>query len=119
MVRYGFTAGCAAVVDVGLFGLFFATNMNLIVAASLSFLVATVVNYGLSARYVFEAESFSVGGYVRFLAAASLGFVLNVGVTAMAHQVLGFPALLSKVVGIGVAFFANFALNAFVVFRQK
>ena len=110
------TAGAAAVVDIGLFAILNGQGMALIPAAALSFLVATVVNYLLTARHVFAARA-SLRGYLRFLAAASLGFVVNVGVTAAAGPLLGAPPVLAKIIGVGTAFFANFALNALFVFR--
>ncbi len=118
MLRYGATAGSAAIVDLGLFWLIHMAGVGVLVAAALSFLIATVVNYVLSARYVFDAANLSVEGYFRFLAGASLGFLVNVGITWAAHGLFGFAPILAKAIGIGVAFFANFALNKLFVFRK-
>lgn len=118
ILRYGGTAGAAAVVDIGLFWLVHAAGLSIAVAAALSFLLATVVNYTLTARHVFQAR-ISFRGYLRFLSAASLGFVVNVGTTMLLVQGAGLPALLAKCLGIGVAFFANFAMNALLVFRPE
>lgn len=118
LFRYGLTAGAAAVVDIGGFALLHRFGLPLVPAAAASFLVATVVNYLLTARHVFHADT-SLSGYLRFLSAAGVGFVLNVGVTTAVAQILGVPALLAKVIGVGVAFLANFALNTLFVFRKK
>tara|TARA_R110002020_G_scaffold47754_13_gene136250 strand:+ start:2505 stop:2864 length:360 start_codon:yes stop_codon:yes gene_type:complete len=117
MMRYAGTAGVAAIVDIGGFALLLPSGIPLPAAAALSFLAATVVNYLLTARWVFYAPA-TMRGYGRFLLAASLGLLLNVGATTLGAHLLGWPAIPSKVVGVGIAFFANFALNAGFVFRR-
>lgn len=118
MIRYSFTAGFAALVDLGGFWALQTMAWQLEIAAATSFLIATVVNYALSARYVFKAPV-NFSGYVRFLSAALLGFVVNVGVTTLMARAVGLPPIVAKLIGIGLAFFVNFALNAAFVFRKK
>jgi len=118
LVLYGGTAGTAAVVDIGGFALLNDAGVSLVLAAALSFMVATVCNYFLTARFVFDA-GISWRGYGKFLSAASLGFLINVGVTTIAASMFGLLPVLAKTVGVGIAFFANFALNALFVFKPK
>lgn len=118
LIRYGGTAGVAAIVDILGFGLLHSLGWHLALAAAMSFLVATVVNYGLSARFVFAARV-SISGYLKFLIAALLGFCINVGLTILLAQVGGLTPVLAKLAGVGVAFFANFALNARYVFGSR
>lgn len=114
LLRYGLTGGLAAVVDLGGFAVLHAAGVPLAPAAALSFLVATVVNYLLSAAFAFGAP-ISLRGYLRFLGVAALGLVVNVGVTVLADA-LGVPPVLAKLAGIGVAFGVNFLLNLVLVF---
>jgi putative flippase GtrA len=72
----------------------------------------------LTARYVFHAPV-SLINYGWFLSAALLGFAINVGVTLYVSLILGVWAPLAKTVGVGIAFFANFALNSLLVFRRS
>lgn len=116
LVRYGFTGGLAAVVDLGGFAALLSADLLLPVAATLSFLTATVVNYMLSARFVFAARM-SVRSYFRFLAFASLGLTTNVAVTILGDAA-GLTPLLAKTLGIGIAFGVNFLLNLAFVFPQ-
>lgn len=117
IVKYAGTAGVAAIVDIGLFWGLSELPISLTLAAVASFLVASVVNYMLTARYVFQAPV-SLINYGWFLSAASLGFAINVGVTLYVSLILGIWAPLAKTIGVGIAFFANFALNSLVVFRK-
>ncbi|MCR9085812.1 MAG: GtrA family protein [Rhodobacteraceae bacterium] len=118
LVRYGGTAGIAAIVDIAGFGVFHGLGWPVALAAATSFLLATVVNYTLTARFVFAMPA-SLPGYLKFLVAALLGFCINVSVTVLLAQAGGMAPVLAKTVGVGIAFFANFALNAFFVFRTQ
>ena len=127
--RYLLTGGSAAFVDTGVFAAMLAAGMTILPASILSFLVATLVNYGLSARFVF-GTAHSIGGYLRFLGAAMIGFAINVGLTTWLADVLPrhvpadiaavLPrlAIVAKVIDIAVAFFVNFAINL-RVFRAR
>jgi putative flippase GtrA len=116
-VRYFFTAGTAAIVDVGGFVLLIEAGMHLVVAAILSFTVAAVVNYLLTSRFVFAQEA-SVKGFLLFFAAATVGLLVNVSITVLLATYSGFPAPLAKLTGVGIAFLFNFLTNATVVFRR-
>lgn len=116
--RYALTAGTAAIVDAGGFALLHHAGLATLPAAIASFLVATVFNYALTARFVFHQRA-SARGYLVFLAAALLGATVNVGVTVAAERLLGLSAVLAKLTGIGAAFGVNFLLNLRFVFRRK
>ena len=103
IVKYAGTAGVAAIVDVGLFWGLSELAMSSSIAAVASFLIASVVNYVLTARYVFHAP-IGLVNYGLFLSGASLGFAINVGVTLYFSNVVGLLAPLSKLAGIGLAF---------------
>ncbi len=113
--RYFFTGGAAAIVDIGGFALFFSGGVEVAQAAILSFLVALLVNYFLSARFAFGRKA-NTRSFFLFAAFAAGGLLINVGVTLIAFGILE-AAIASKLIGIGVAFLFNFAMNALVVFR--
>jgi putative flippase GtrA len=128
--RYLVTGSVAAIVDIGVFSALFALGVAVPIGATVAFLVATVCNYWISAPFVFGAGR-SLGGYLRFLAAAAFGFLINVGLTIWlpgplalllpAALVVLLPPLpiVAKVIAIGVAFVFNFAVNLLVVFRPQ
>ena len=118
LIRYGGTAGTAAVVDLAGFAMLERTELTVAHSAALSFLMATVVNYGLTARFVFRSPA-NIRGYGRFLAAAAAGFGINVGITVLAIWYFDMHPVTAKTLGIGLAFFANFLLNLLFVFRPK
>jgi len=114
--RYLVTGGIAAIFDIGGFALGLRAGLSVVIAAMISFLVAALVNYLLSSRYVFKQDR-TRRGYLLFLAAASLGFLLNVSLTVFfSSYLLGSP-ILAKTAAIAIAFVFNFTLNKTIVFR--
>ena len=105
-------------VDLAGFAMLERTELTVAHSAALSFLMATVVNYGLTARFVFRSPA-NIRGYGRFLAAAAAGFGINVGITVLAIWYFDMHPVTAKTLGIGLAFFANFLLNLLFVFRPK
>ena len=116
--RYALTAGAAAVVDLGGFAALHALGLGVPTAATASYLAANVANYVLSARYAFGARA-SPARYPAFLAGSAAGLLVNVGVTALAAGPLGAPPSLAKLIGIGMAFGVNFAINWLVIFPAR
>jgi putative flippase GtrA len=115
LVRYFFTAGAAAIVDVGGFAIL-CRFLPIAAAATTSFCAATVVNYLLSSRYVFDKTP-TLRGFGLFFVAAVGGLLLNVSVTLVGSLYLGVAPVLAKTIGVGTAFLCNFWLNQRIVFR--
>lgn len=115
LARYFGTAGVAALVDLGGFLALVGPGLAIAPAAALSFWLATIVNYLLTARFVF-AQAVSFGGYGRFLLAALVGFAINVGITLLSAWAFELAPTLAKLAGIAIAFLVNFTLNAIFVF---
>ncbi len=118
ILKYALAGGVAALVDLGGFAALVSLGVHLALAALVSFLVATVVNYRLSARFVFERRP-SAGGYGRFLLGACGGLIVNVGATVLVAELVRVAPIASKIVGIGLAFLFNYAVNAAFVFRGE
>jgi putative flippase GtrA len=116
LFRYFLTAGTAAVVDVGGFAALCALHVPIAPSAVASFCAATVVNYLLTSRYVFDRTA-TIRGFGIFFIAAVGGLAVNVSVTLAGSLYLGIAPVLAKVAGVGTAFLVNFWLNLRIVFR--
>jgi len=115
---YFLSGGAAAIVDAGGFALLLHVGLGTVPAAMASFGIAAIANFLLSAQFVFKQKR-SYRGFLAFLAAALVGLAVNVGVTVAVASLLGVPPIIAKIIGIGVAFSLNFALNLLVVFRPR
>lgn len=116
LVRYFFTAGTAAIVDVGGFAVLSLAHVHVAVAAVASFCLATIVNYLLTSRYVFYGAP-TLRGFALFFIAAVGGLLVNVSVTVIGSLYLNIAPVLAKIFGVGTAFLVNFWLNLAIVFR--
>jgi putative flippase GtrA len=117
-LQYGVTGGIAAVVDAGGFVLLVHAKLSIVVAGCLSFCVATLVNYNLTSRFVFNREA-TLHGFAQFVAAALIGLTVNIGVTFMGVFTMALPPLAAKLMGISTAFIANFLINLRFVFHTR
>ena len=116
LFRYVLTGGTAALVDLGGFALLLHLSVPIAVAGTASFLAALLVNYALTARFVFGVRP-GLNRLPVFALGALMGLCINMGVT-LGLSALGLVPLLAKCAGIGTAFLFNFAINALVVFRR-
>ena len=110
--------GVAACVDIGLFMLF-AQKFGLpyLRVAAGSFVIATLVNYWLSIRFVFvSGKRFRQRWEMALVFAVSVvGLAVNQGILALCVERLGMGLLFAKLAATGTVFFWNyFARRAFV-----
>lgn len=111
------TGGAAAILDAGGFGLLSHWGMAAYLAASISFIAAVILNYQLSSRFVFDKQP-TANQFVKFLLIASLGLLVNVGITIWVMQAWDIMPILAKVIAIGLTFILNFMLNNYLVFTK-
>jgi putative flippase GtrA len=116
LVGYFFTAGIAAIVDIGGFEVLYSLKAPVAASAVTSFCVASVVNYLLTSRYVF-GQAATIRRFGVFFLAAVGGMTVNVSLTLIGSIYFGIAPVIAKIVGVGTAFLLNFWLNVQIVFR--
>jgi len=119
LLRYFFVGGAAAAVDIGLFSLF-ANHLGLpwLPVSICTFLCATLVNYLLSIRFVFES-GIRHKKHVEVLgvfAISTLALLVNQVVLYIAIEQLGWHLIFSKVVATGAVFFWNYFGRSKLIF---
>ncbi|MEO7742916.1 MAG: GtrA family protein [Usitatibacter sp.] len=111
--------GASACVDIGLF-LFFAKGFGLpyLRVAAASFVIATLVNYFLSVRFVFRSgQRFGRRWEIAMVYLVSgVGLALNQAILYLCVELAVFGLLLSKLVATGAVFFWNYLARRFFVF---
>lgn len=120
LIRYFFVGGTAAVVDIGVFGVLVKVlGLPWFPVAAFSFVLATMVNYILSVRFVFKSG-------VRFRAQTELLLVFVVSAVGLAvNQAelwllisrLSWDPLIAKVTATGSVFFWNYWARRHLVFK--
>lgn len=116
ILRYLIVGGTAALVDVTGFGLTRSLGIPLVAGATASFLAAAIVNFLLSARWVFGVAP-TLRKFGPFLFGTLAGLTANVVVTAMSVGRLGLSWGASKLLGIAVALVLNW-INANIAFNR-
>jgi putative flippase GtrA len=121
IARYFLVGGLAALVDILLFAVLVkGFDFGWLGSAAFSFCVATLVNYVLSVRHVFESG-------VRFgkrhemvlvFAVSAIGLLINQAVLGMLIEGGGIDVLLSKVAATGSVFFWNYGARRHFIFRE-
>jgi putative flippase GtrA len=118
IARYFVVGGVAACVDIGLFMLFAQYfGLPYLRVSAASFVVATLVNYLLSIRFVFvSGQRFRRRWEVALVFLVSgIGLALNQAILAVCVESLKLSLLFSKLGATGVVFFWNyFARRVFV-----
>ena len=119
LARYFFVGGTAAVVDIGLFWLFAKRlGMPYIAVGIATFVLATLVNYWLSIRFVFVSgqrlrRRWEVA-MVFVVSAAGLAF--NSAILWLAVEMLHFELMVAKLAATGVVFFWNYFARRILIF---
>ena len=117
LIRYLFTGGTAAIVDIGGFRLLSFLRTPIVAAAACSFCMAMVVNFLLTSRWVFRVKA-TGEVFAFFLMGAFLGLLVNVAVTSVGVIYLDLPRTVAKSIAIGTTFLLNFWINT-RVFRDE
>ena len=117
--RYFFVGGAAACVDIGLFALFAKVlGFPYLRVATASFVLATLVNYWLSVRFVFvSGQRFRRRWEVAMVFAVSAaGLAFNALILWLAVEKAHFELMAAKLTATGVVFFWNYFARRVLVF---
>jgi putative flippase GtrA len=121
LFRYVFVGGLGAIADWTIFaGLVYLADWHYLFAGTLSFVLATLLNYGLGLAWAFQG-----GRHVRHLEilyvylASLVGLLINLSVLFLLYEWAQFHLLLSKVLASGFAFLWNFSARYFWIFGRR
>lgn len=119
IVRYFFVGGIAAVVDIALFAIFAKyLGYNYIAVACVSFFAATLVNYLISIKFVFEsgARHGKKKEVSLVYLVSGVGLGLNLLILYISISILGIEKITSKVIATGLVFFWNYYARKHFIF---
>ena len=118
--RYLVVGGLSALVDWGIFALMlFGFELHYILAGTISFVLATGLNYYLSVRFVFGSGRRRRSERIVLLYLVSVvGVIFNLGLLSVGIDVLDLHPMLSKILATGLVLVWNFAARYFFVFSK-
>ena len=119
LIKYFFVGGAAAAVDIGLFSLFtIFLGFSWFSVSIYTFLLATLVNYLLSIRFVFESGA-RYPKHVEILGVfviSALALLVNQIVLYIAIEWLDLHLIFSKIIATGTVFFWNYFGRSRLIF---
>jgi putative flippase GtrA len=117
--RYVVVGGASAATDWTIFvATLYVFDLHYIFAGTISFILATGLNYYLSVRFVFGAGSRGPHQALALVYLVStIGIIINLGVLIIGVDVLEQQPLVSKLFATGVATFWNFLARYFYIFK--
>lgn len=118
MIRYGLVSVIALVVDYAtLFVCYELLHWHYLTAATLAFALGIVANFICSRIWVFDKSKHHTWVEVAiFLAVGVTGLGLNNLIMYLAHDHLGVPVMVSKLISTAIVFFWNFLLRRFLIY---
>jgi putative flippase GtrA len=99
-----------------------AVTISLIVANTMSWIVAVSGSYIMNSTITFATESgcrLRWRAYFTFVVSGIAGWLANTATLLIAAEILLLPVWLAKLVAILLSFVVNFSLSYFVVFRAR
>lgn len=120
IVRYFFVGGAAAAVDIAVFGVLTkGFGLPWFPVAVFSFMLATMVNYLLSIRHVFDSGARFARHHeaVLVFVVSGIGLVLNQAILWLLIERLAWDMLLAKIAATGGVFFWNYGMRRNFIFK--
>lgn len=120
IIKYFFVGGAAAAVDITIFFVFAKLfGFPYLTVGALGFIIATLVNYVLSTRFVFKSGArFSIKQEVILIYSVSMvGLILNQLVLYACVDGVGLELMLSKLIATGSVFLWNFFARNYFIFK--
>jgi putative flippase GtrA len=120
VLRFGVVGFSTLVLDYSLlYALTSVLGINYLVSATIAFVTASICNYFLSVRYVFESGRLEPAAeFSAFMAATLAGVAINSGVMYVLVEFAHTHYLAAKVVTVGVVSVWNFAAKKRAVFLR-
>lgn len=119
--RYFVVGGISACFDIAFFFVFAKLlGFNYLGVASVGFVFAVLINYGLSVRFAFTSGvRFSRGHELALVYLVSgVGLAMHLAILWASAELLGIELMLSKLIATGSVFAWNFLVRNYFIFRE-
>ena len=120
LILYVFVGGSAALVNWAVFYVCLEKfAIAYMLAGFMAFVLATLWNFILAKRFIFKDSKHSLLKESALIYIVSfLGLCLDMGVLYMCVEWLKLDEMLSKIIATGIAFFFNFSIRNFIIYKE-
>jgi putative flippase GtrA len=92
---------------------------KVILSTIISLTLATISNYLLSIKYVFETGKLKrTHEITSFFMLAGIGYFLNIGLMYLFFSIIGIYYILARILTLGILFNINFLVKKFIIFKN-
>ena len=122
LIGYFFIGGSAAIVDWGLFAVFvYILKISYILAAVISFVFATFVNYLISIKTIFTSgKRFNQKSEILLvLFVSSIGLIINLTFLRILSEIFFIHLMFSKIISTALTFFWNYFTRVYFIFYKS
>lgn len=120
-IQYFFVGLFCAIVNWCVFYVFnYKLQIPYLSAAIMSFFISATVNFFLC-KIVFKSKEGRkrITEYVMVVLVGAIGLSIDLGAMTLCIEFFGFPNMLAKITGTGVAFIFNYISKQFYIFSHK
>jgi putative flippase GtrA len=119
IIKYFFVGGIAAIVDISLFIIFAKfLSYNYLIVGALTFIIATLVNYTLSIKFVFQSGTKHKKKKEVLLVylVSAFGLTFNLIILYICHDIINMEITISKLIATALVFFWNYFIRKYFIF---
>lgn len=118
-ILYFFVGGFCALIDwSGFYAMHYKLLWHYLLAGFIAFIVASTVNFFLC-KLMFKSRGFkSHTEYILVILASTIALCIDLGSMYIFIRFVGLPAMVSKILGTGVAFIFNYLARQFFIFSS-
>ena len=108
------------VVDAGILWLVFLAGVHYLVSAAISFIVAVMLNYALSVKFVFKEKAIigRAGEIAVYFVVSLVGLGLTLAIMWALTEIAGLFFMISKIIATLVSFSWNFTARKVILYRK-
>lgn len=120
--RYTIVSGVALLADLVTLMTLRGLGARAALAGVAGYCTGLILHYVLSSRFVFQSERGSKSQarlFGEFAVSGLIGLALTAAILHVATDIAGLPALVGKLIAVGVSFFAVFVMRKTIVFADR
>jgi len=122
LIKYSFFGGLTTVINLALFAILEQAGMNYILASSISYVVAVVINYFFNKQYVFgtvkKSKKESRTQFIKFISMRFISLGIENALLYLLVSVIGIQVYVAKITLSIVIILLTYVANKRIIFKK-